>query len=420
MNTHIVLDISRLLSRAGSVSATGIDRVELAYARHLIAHFGGCLGFAGVTRLGRFGPVSSQGAARFVKALAARWHGESTSTARRTVAASHGLQLALTLRGEAGLHARIRRASDRPVYILVSHHHLDRPALIERLKERTGARFVCFVHDLIPIEFPEFGRHGQAERHAKRILTVARLADGIIVNSDHTRSQLEPWLERQNRDPPILVAPLGVEAPVVKRGPPPPSPHPYFICIGTIEPKKNHLLLFNIWRRLAAELGEQAPRLVLVGRRGWENENIIDMIERSLPIRRLVEEHNALPDIAMSGHLAHARALLLPSFAEGYGLPVAEALSLGTPVICSDLESLRAVGKDVPDYLDPLDAPSWLQAIQDYSWPDSERRAEQLGRLDRWRPPRWVEHFAAVQTLINGMWCDPPPSGEGGRRRSAR
>src|SRR6202012_3700987 len=56
--------------------------------------------------------------------------------------------------------------------------------------------------------------------------------------------------------------------------------HPYFVLVSTIEPRKNHLLVLNVWRELAALVGDATPRLVLVGSRGWENEQVIDMLDR--------------------------------------------------------------------------------------------------------------------------------------------
>ena len=184
----------------------------------------------------------------------------------------------------------------------------------------------------------------------------------------------------------------------------PASPEaPYFVCVATIEPRKNHLLLLNVWRRLVETLGSTAPKLVLIGRRGWENENAIDMIERCTALSGHVIEASDMSDRAMQAMLGGAQALLLPSFAEGFGMPVSEALAAGVPVICSDIAALREVGGETPDYLDPLDGLGWLEAVIAYSRPGSPRRAAQLDRMAQWRPVSWAEHIDVVEATIDSV-----------------
>ncbi|MBI3514034.1 MAG: glycosyltransferase family 4 protein, partial [Proteobacteria bacterium] len=320
----------------------------------------------------------------------------------RAAALGRRLRLERLLRGGFGLGAAVAPQRANAVYLLMSHHHLDRPEIVGRFKRRTGVRIGCMVHDLIPYEFPEYARPGHDARHAVRMATVARFADLVIVNSAATGDAFRPFLQRAGRAPPVLVAPLGVETAARAPVPPPASP-PYFVCLGTIEPRKNHLLLLNLWRQLVAEHGAAAPRLVLVGQRGWENENVVDMLERSPGIRDHVEERNNLSDPAVARLLSGARALLLPSFAEGYGLPVAEALALGVPVLCSDLPALREVADGVAEFLDPLDGAAWRAAILDYAQPQSSRRAAQSARLLAWRAPTWADHFAIVDAGIREL-----------------
>ena len=259
---------------------------------------------------------------------------------------------------------------------------------------------MCLVHDLIPIEFPEYALPGQDAKHRRRIETAAALADAVIVNSAVTRDAFQPYLARAGRSPPVIVAPFGAELPAVPPAGLAPLDSPYFVCVGTIEARKNHLLLLNLWRQLAEQLGDASPRLVLVGQRGWETESAIDMLERCPAMRGIVLERNNLPDGEMAGLLKGARALLLPSFAEGFGFPLVEALALGVPVLCSDLAALRENGGAVPEYFDPLDGPGWRAAVVDYSRPASPRREAQLNRLGGWAPPSWEAHFAAVEALI--------------------
>jgi len=231
------------------------------------------------------------------------------------------------------------------------------------------------------------------------------------LNSAATGRSFQPFLDRLGRQIPAQVALLGVRKPPVQT----PTPadddsHPYFIMIGTIEPRKNHLLLLNVWRQLATDLGDKAPHLIIVGQRGWENENILDLLDRSPQIRRTVREFNRLPDAEMGRLLSGARALLLPSFAEGYGLPIVEALVAGVPVICTPLEPFREIGGDVPDYRDALDGLGWQAAILDYMNDDSALRAAQLRRLPHWHCPTWAEHFEQVGRLVDRVSTTASPS----------
>jgi glycosyltransferase involved in cell wall biosynthesis len=162
------------------------------------------------------------------------------------------------------------------------------------------------------------------------------------------------------------------------------------VC-GTIEPRKNHLLRLNVWRELAS--GGRAPKLVVVGKRGWLNENVVDMITRCPALAGHVIETAGLSTPGLRHLMSGARALLMPSFGEGFGLPVAEALVAGVPVIASDLDVFREVGGDAPDYLHPLDGLGWLQAIRDYSEPDSPRRAASLARMAQARIVNAPEAF---------------------------
>jgi glycosyltransferase involved in cell wall biosynthesis len=130
-----------------------------------------------------------------------------------------------------------------------------------------------------------------------------------------------------------------------------------------------------------------------------------------------------VPDDEAARLVQGAQALLLPSFAEGFGFPLVEALALGVPVLCSNLAALRENGGDVPEYLDPLDGLGWRSAVIDYALPASPRRAAQLRRLSGWRAPSWQDHFAAVEALIAetrsiGQYEteSPPALGLGARR----
>jgi glycosyltransferase involved in cell wall biosynthesis len=102
-------------------------------------------------------------------------------------------------------------------------------------------------------------------------------------------------------------------------------------------------------------------------------------------------------------YLRHAQALLFPSFTEGYGLPLVEALNLGVPVLASDLPVFREIADDIPEYLDPLDAIGWMKCIESFCQPDAPLRASQLQRISKFAPPTWARHFALLEQLLSGF-----------------
>jgi glycosyltransferase involved in cell wall biosynthesis len=391
--SEIILDITRLLSRVLHPTPTGVDRVEMAYARGLLAAVPDRLHFAAVHPSGLYGRLPTRQVIRFLDATEQRWRDESLGQQSLRIFAAKAL---------LSLRPRVARASARGIYLQPSPNNLVKPALMRAILGRENARLVCLVHDLIPIAFPEYARPGGAALHLRRMETVAALSDGIIANSRATLDALRPILDRSGRTPLTTVAHLGAEY----RSPPATSrsDRPYFVCVGTIEPRKNHLLLLHLWRAMSERYGAEAiPKLVLIGRRGWENEQVIDMLERCPALTGCVEEHAGLPDREVQAIIAGARALLLPSFAEGYGMPVAEALALKVPVVCSDLAALREAGGDVPLFLDPLDGPAWRTAIDDLAALDSPERHAQMNRLADWHAPTWPQHIAIVLDLLHKL-----------------
>jgi glycosyltransferase involved in cell wall biosynthesis len=392
---EVILDISRLLSRAAHPAPTGIDRVEYIYARELLERIPDRLAFAAVHPAGGYyGRLSSAAVRQFLAFTAAKW--------RNAGAADMQEGRAAVIRHMFATRPRpVPRASGPRVYLQASPHHLDDQAQVGAILRAEGAKFVTLVHDVIPLSHPEFARPDGATEHLRRVRTIDRFAAGVIGNSQATLDALAPHLRRGLDERVVRVAHFGADAPdlFVTREDPMPG-RPYFVYISTIEPRKNHLLLLNIWRRLVEEHGDAAPQLVLIGRRGWENENVIDMLERAEALRGHVIEAGEVSDDRMHALVAHARAMLMPSFAEGFGMPVVEALSAGVPVICSDIGAHREVGGDAPDYIDPLDGIGWMRGILAYARPDSPERMAQIARIADWRGPNWRDYFDIVTDML--------------------
>jgi glycosyltransferase involved in cell wall biosynthesis len=172
--------------------------------------------------------------------------------------------------------------------------------------------------------------------------------------------------------------------------------------VGTIEPRKNHLTVLNLWRAIV-ESGYRGPKLVLVGGRGWLNDETTAMLDRCCAFEGVVAETSGLGDKALRTLISNARALLAPSFAEGYGLPITEALELGTPVIASNLPVFREVSQGDAILIDPNDGVAWRSAILALSDNQSDfsrevkRKALNHPRVDP------GGYFDCVEAFINSL-----------------
>ncbi len=420
----ILFDITRLAGRFRIHTPTGIDRVEFAYARYLSRRYHDCLTFVMHWR-GHFRVLPTKTVLKYLDVVEHQWGVSQPQDTRRLTqkigrflgdtALAEGLdsnvvrQQRRDMRRLWRLRVRISLASRRlqlppntsgecRLYVNVSQEGVEARGGIATLAQRDGVRPIFLLHDLIPITHPEYMRPGLAARHVRRIETMLTTGGAILTNSAFTARELRDFAARRSLPmPSVDVALLSFgfsvrDEELVFR-----PKEPYFVCLGTIEPRKNHIFLLQIWRQMVERLGKRAPKLLIIGKRGWENENAIALIERCTLIQEHVLECGSVPDVTLQRLVRGAAAILFPSFAEGYGMPLVEAMILGVPVIASDLSVFREVTQDIPEFLDPLDGPAWISLIEDYAKSGSERRAAQVERLQMFKAPTWDDHFKVFE-----------------------
>ncbi|MEM9097126.1 MAG: glycosyltransferase [Pseudomonadota bacterium] len=378
---RVLLDLTRSLRRLSVQRASGIDRVEHAYLNRAIARDGRFLIALGGTHY----LLGSDGA-RALKRLIAGEDGVLDLKAQLRPDRNRRLRMGESLvRKWAIAEGRVADlAQGHDVYLNVGHTNLD----VSVMEGLSGLTRLVMLHDLIPLEHPEFARPQGAAQMRER-LKAACLAEHLIVNSEDTGGRvLRAAGELGLAAPAWTKLALGIDLPPrpdVKAG-------DHFVYLSTIEPRKNHALLLDIWR-------PDWPELHFIGRRGWENREVFRRLDQA-PAN--IREESDLPDAEVWRRLASAKALLFPSYVEGYGLPLAEALALGTPVIASDLPAFREIAGEVPDYLAPDDHAGWARMIGDYI-ADGPARDAQIARLAGWAPPGWDGHFSGLDGLLRDL-----------------
>ena len=163
------------------------------------------------------------------------------------------------------------------------------------------------------------------------------------------------------------------------------------MTIGTIEPRKNHAFLLQIWAEMAQQAGP-LPALLICGARGWNNDQVFAQLDRHPMMGQHVFELNSLSDAQMAAALQGAAGLLHPSHAEGYGLRPVEAAAMGVPVVCAALPIYREILGQIPVYAEQQNIYSWIETIRALAG-NRAKDGAQGQQCPPFSPPTWQAHF---------------------------
>lgn len=384
-----LLDLSRLVSRAGR-TLTGVDRVERAYLTAFLDSDVPCFGLVrtqlGYILLGRQGMEAIRAASVDGRLV----DGILPILRKRAVGRQPKALLSKMLR---------KHLPSGTVYVNTGHSNLSK-RVIKAVRKLQDARIAILIHDTIPLDFPEYQADGATERFAKFLERACEAADLLIYNSNQTAQDVQRHFK--NSMPEGIVAHLGIDfaQPDASELPDGITPaKPYFLTVGTIEPRKAHRVLLDAWETLQQELGDETPPLLICGSRGWKNEAVFDRLD-ALPSNGPVQEISGLSDGALASLMEGAAALLFPSYAEGFGLPPAEAAYRNTPIVCNDLPIYREFLSNIPVYAPSGDAKLWYQCVMMAYRNALASEGNENPEAMRWSPPTWEAHFERVLPLI--------------------
>ncbi len=301
------------------------------------------------------------------------------------------LALARSLRGQSANMLR-KHLADGFAYLNVGHSNLSQNGLAAVRQGGAGV-IAVLLHDVIPITHPDTQRPGMAAKVGRRLQAIVDHADLVIASAQSTSVEIKGALQATGPAPKVLVAPLGVD--LAEADPTTRQPQsPYFLAVGTIEPRKNYAFLVQIWAELLKREPASMPRLIIAGRAGWDDGGLGDALSRYTEVARFIDLRPDLADGEIAALISGAAGLLQPSIAEGFGLPVFEAAARGTSIICSDLPVYREFLKDLPIYGNHDDPYQWATHVEQLADICIKRPAVPDG--SSFRPPTWDAHLDKV------------------------
>lgn len=287
--------------------------------------------------------------------------------------------------------------------------HPNYGTLVRALRERHGLRFALLIYDLIPLRRPEWCDRGLVRVFRAWFGGVFPLADHLFAISRATAVDVEKYARERGIILPIPVAllPIGtgfgtgsstISAPGTGRLPKPGS---YALIVSTIEARKNHLLLFRVWRRLLEELPpDRVPTLVFAGRVGWLVDDLMHQIANTNNLNGKLVVISSPTDAELTKLYQGCLFTLFPSFFEGWGLPVTESLAFGKPCLISDRTSLPEAGGLLARSFDPDNFYDAYAAIRNAIEDRAGLAAWEVKIRREFTPVPWS---ATVDALLSGL-----------------
>ncbi len=238
-----------------------------------------------------------------------------------------------------------------------------------------GVRLMTLICDLIPIQYEQWVTPEATRMFSAWARNWLFHSDRVLTISQFSRQEIGRYCAECRREtPPISVIRLGdafAENVGLADGQRSPLPlprfipeRPFFLCVSTLDIRKNHRLLFDAWQVLVEKRGTACPDLVCVGVVHNHVADLLRQVRCNRRINRHIHVVNDVVDMELAWYYRNCLASVYPSLYEGWGLPVAESMSLSRLCLASKAGSIPEIGGDLADYFDPLNLQEFVGKLE--------------------------------------------------------
>jgi glycosyltransferase involved in cell wall biosynthesis len=285
---------------------------------------------------------------------------------------------------------------------------LPNAAAIRHVQTLYGLRSAVLIYDLIPDLYPEWTSKEGLPIYRAWLHEIVPHADMIFTISQNTAKDFS-WrmAQLQKTVPAPMILPIGqfpapqrIGAQVSATGQgraPLLFDRPFVLFVSTIEVRKNHALLFRVWRRLLAEMpAEQVPYLVFAGKIGWLTKDLLVQLDNADWLNGHIKHVQSPSEQELAALYEACAFTVFPSLYEGWGLPVTESLSFGKTVAASNAASIPEAGGAFCSYFDPEALDDAYEVIRGLI-ENPQRVAEFEAQIaEGFRPPSWADSAASL------------------------
>lgn len=298
--------------------------------------------------------------------------------------------------------------AEHDILVLPGAYWIHDRSIFVDLQLRRNLSIVTFIHDVLIWRHPEFFPRVDRPPFLTGFLHVAALSSTIITSSRYVAAEVRAFCDAFGiLSPPVQIigmanAPLAAAPQAGSKVARQLAERTFVLCVGTIEIRKNHILLLHVWDQLHAARGATAPILVFAGKRGWMVDDLFDAIASRSWCRTHLVELGSVDEATLAWLYANCRFTVFPSMAEGWGLPIGESLGVGVPCAAAGTTALPEAGGDLVVYFDPTSAASALSAVEQLL--DDNQLYQWLSRVsENFRPLGWSDWTRRYRNALDHL-----------------
>lgn len=281
-------------------------------------------------------------------------------------------------------------------YIInLGHTGLENEEYFKKSK-KYAEKILVLLHDLIPIRNPEFCTAKQSLVHKKRIINSINFSDKIMTISKYVRNDILDFIKENNLkfNDKIRVLYLGssFEGKSSEHFKQSHKFSNYHLMIGTVEGRKKYDFILKF---LLKGMNKNTPfkKLVIVGQKGWKDEKFLNLLKNNDLDKRLALLDNCEDDELIELY-KNSRGIIFASDAEGFGLPIIDAVFFKKPILANNLGVFREIAGNYPYYFDNKSYESFKKSLQLSETFEYDYR-------EKVSLPMWGEHFKIFEKIIN-------------------
>lgn len=267
-------------------------------------------------------------------------------------------------------------------------------------------RIFTLVYDVIPILYSQYCNQNTLYRFMDYLTGVLKYTDVILTNTENTKKDIKELMEKTNiESKKIEILPLGADfqtnciikdQSIQKEALKAVSKGKYILTVGTIEPRKNHQYLLDYFDKYC---DKNEINIIIAGREGWNVSNFMQRLKTHPAYNKRIFFIEKANDTTIDYLYKNAFIFVFPSYYEGYGLPIIEALSHGIITAVSDINVFKEIGKQYCDYISLNDLSSLNTVVKKYL--NNEKcLIDRKKELANFNIPRWDETIKVFDQII--------------------